>query len=127
MNNKFLIAFVLSIALYVVNVNAEKSFDRNTVQVKDVEIDYLVFRQIWPPTSCMFPGAHTCSFPKNVTTWVVHGLWPSQNHKMGPLYCNKTLPFDFNRIKWLLPQLLEFWPNLYTDSPLDSFWCDFIF
>lgn len=86
------------------------------------EIDFIILRQIWPPATCMFPGAHTCSIAHNISTWVVHGLWPSENHKIGPSFCNKTMPFDFNRIKWLLPRLLEFWPNLYTDSPLDSFW-----
>lgn len=37
--------------------------------------DYLILRQIWPATTCMFPGPHSCSIAKNITTWVVHGLW----------------------------------------------------
>lgn len=39
------------------------------------DFDYLIFRQIWPPASCMFPGNNTCSIDKNISTWVVHGLW----------------------------------------------------
>jgi ribonuclease I len=43
-------------------------------------------------------------------------------NKIGPENCNASVPFDFNKIKWLLPILLEYWPNLYTDTPLASFW-----
>lgn len=39
------------------------------------DFDYLVFRQIWPQSTCMFPGHHSCSIGRNVTSWVVHGLW----------------------------------------------------
>lgn len=39
------------------------------------DFDYLVFRQIWPPPTCMFPGKNTCSISMNVKTWVIHGLW----------------------------------------------------
>jgi len=47
---------------------------------------------------------------------------PSIKTEIGPQYCNKSLPFNFNTIKPLLPLLLEFWPNLYTNTPLESFW-----
>ena len=89
---------------------------------KGNQFDYLILRQIWPASSCMFPGANTCRIGNNVTNWVVHGLWPSIKSEIGPAFCNKTLPFNFNAIKWLLPELLEFWPNLYTNTPLESFW-----
>lgn len=39
------------------------------------DFDYFVFRQIWPAATCMFPEHHKCKIPKNVDTWVVHGLW----------------------------------------------------
>lgn len=86
------------------------------------DFDYLIFRQIWPEATCMFPGSHKCEIEKNVSTWVVHGLWPSIKSEIGPSFCNKSLPFNYNLIKWLVPQLLEFWPNLYTNTPLESFW-----
>jgi len=41
----------------------------------NADFDYLVFRQIWPQSTCMFPEDHTCSIAKNISTWVVHGLW----------------------------------------------------
>lgn len=43
--------------------------------VEKTNFDYLILRQIWPATTCMFPGPNTCSIAKNITTWVVHGLW----------------------------------------------------
>lgn len=89
---------------------------------KKTNFDYFAFRQIWPPSSCMFPGKNTCKIPENVTTWVVHGLWPSVNSGMSPTFCDESYPFDYNSIKWLVPLLLEFWPNLYTNTPIDSFW-----
>lgn len=42
---------------------------------KQVDFDYLILRQIWPPSTCMFPETHTCSIAHNISTWVVHGLW----------------------------------------------------
>lgn len=84
-----------------------------------VKFDYVIFRQIWP--NCMFPNHHSCGISKNVSTWVVHGMWPSIYGEIGPLYCQK-IPFDFSTLKWQLPRLLEFWPNLYTDTPEPSFW-----
>jgi len=88
----------------------------------NANFDYVILRQIWPASSCMFPGPNTCQIAKNITSWVVHGLWPSIKTEIGPAFCNRSLPFNFDSIKWLLPQLLKFWPNLYTNTPLDSFW-----
>merc|ERR1719215_740485 len=49
----------------------------------------------------MFPEHHTCKIPKNVDTWVVHGLWPSIKAKTdGPFFCNKSLPFDPKKLDW---------------------------
>jgi ribonuclease T2 len=84
--------------------------------------DYLILREIWPASSCMFPGANTCQVSQNVSTWVVHGLWPSIKSEIGPQFCNKTMPFNFNLVKPILDRLLRFWPNLYTNTPLASFW-----
>ncbi|CAF1081389.1 unnamed protein product [Brachionus calyciflorus] len=86
------------------------------------DFDYLIFRQIWPASSCMFPGPNTCTIDPVISTWVVHGLWPSIKTEIGPSFCNKSVPFDFGTVKWLLPELLQYWPNLYTNTPLESFW-----
>lgn len=86
------------------------------------DFDYLILRQIWPSSSCMFPGSNKCVIDKNVNTWTIHGLWPTIAGTMEPSFCDKSSPFNFDNIKWLLPSLNEFWPNLYANTPIDSFW-----
>ena len=49
----------------------DKTFNGDTI----VDIDYIILRQIWPASSCMFPGVHTCSISENISSWVLHGLW----------------------------------------------------
>jgi len=126
--SKFL-AILTVVILASLNISLVASKLHRGLEIKHREpkklstnFDYLILRQIWPATSCMFPGEHTCAIAKNITTWVVHGLWPSIKTEIGPAFCNKSLPFNFDSIKWLLPRMLKFWPNLYTNTPLDSFW-----
>ena len=47
---------------------------------------------------------------------------PSENGRIGPSFCNKSLPFDFSKLKPIEAELLKYWPNLYTDTAMDSFW-----
>jgi ribonuclease T2 len=109
--------------LAVLSIKGSEAFSKEHFSVtKSEKFDYLILREIWPASTCLFPGEHTCAIAKNVSTWVVHGLWPSLRGKIGPESCNRTLPFDYNKIKWLVPELLEFWPNLYTNTAMDSFW-----
>lgn len=93
-----------------------------SVEQGSTDFDYLVFRQIWPQSSCMFPGKNTCTIGNGVNTWVVHGLWPSVKGEMGPSFCDRSYPFDMNKINWLASSLEEYWPNLYTNTEADSFW-----
>jgi len=110
---------ILFLGIFVVVVQPAPVTEPN----EDNDFDYFVFRQIWPASTCMFPEHHTCKIPKNVDTWVVHGLWPSIKAKTdGPFFCNKSLPFDPKKLDWIMPRLEEFWPNLYTDTPFLSFW-----
>jgi hypothetical protein len=41
---------------------------------------------------------------------------------MGPSFCNKDMPFNFEAIKRLESDLNKFWPNLYENTAYDSFW-----
>lgn len=89
------------------------------------DADYLVFSQEWPQTVCIdakITKEHTCSIPKNVTTWGVHGIWPNKFHTTCPNYCNTSSSFDPAAIEAIYSDLLMLWPNLYTDSPLNEFW-----
>ena len=78
---KFLSINCLLVTVFLVNT----SFQRSSLEFKHTHVhsassvrqdfDYLIFRQIWPASTCLFPGKNTCSIAKNITTWVVHGLW----------------------------------------------------
>ena len=149
-----LLAILTVVILASLNISQVASKPQRGSELKPKKLstnfDYIILRQIWPATSCMFPGTHTCAIAKNITTWVVHGLWwvfyigvfkrlittykydyirffliilrPSIRDEMGPTFCNRSLPFDFDSITWILPRMLKYWPNLYTESALDSFW-----
>ena len=69
---------MIKLALFLLLLNVLNSYDCKKLSVTEKaedNFDYLVFRQIWPPCTCLFPGKNTCSVGKNVSTWVVHGLW----------------------------------------------------
>jgi len=84
--------------------------------------DHLVFAQQWPGTACKAAGHHKCVIPKDVTTWTVHGMWPSLGDTRGPNYCNDSWHFEEAKIMDLEHEMNVSWPNFFTDSPLTSFW-----
>lgn len=84
--------------------------------------DHLVFTQLWPATSCKAAGHHKCVIPKDVTTWTVHGMWPSLGDTRGPNYCNDSWHFEEAQIMDLEREMNVSWPNLFSDSPLTSLW-----
>ncbi|XP_052284299.1 ribonuclease Oy-like [Dreissena polymorpha] len=88
------------------------------------EYDHFTFAQSWPPGVCADAPRehHTCHVDKQVTTWTIHGLWPTQGSEIGPHDCNSSMKFDFSKIASLQKDLLTFWPNLYNDTELESFW-----
>ena len=63
MNNIFLLVCFMSILTLSIQSPYKKDFD------------YLMLRQIWPKTSCMYPAGHICTIDKDVNSWVIHGLW----------------------------------------------------
>lgn len=115
---------VLSVVVLFASPSFQKphgnNHDQNQVS-ESKDFDYLVLRQIWPKTSCMFPGSHQCTIKNTVSSWVIHGLWP--NYNVGfPSFCNKTDKFRPDLIQPIVADLEKYWPNLYTDTPLNSFW-----
>lgn len=92
------------------------------------EWDHFVFAQQWPMTSCIevnMSHEHVCYIPRNVSTWTVHGLWPSKGSGMGPEFCNTEshkLDFDPALLDPILAQLVKYWTNIYQDTELYNFW-----
>jgi len=94
---------------------------------RDNHYDYYVYAQQWPAALCKkINETHhgKCAYiPKNVDTWVVHGLWPSKAHTAhyGPFNC-EDLPFDAAKLYPIRERLNAFWPNLMQDKADSSFW-----
>jgi len=85
--------------------------------------DHLTFTQQWPATACIAAGHHhRCVIPEAVSTWTIHGLWPTLKHTRGPYFCNHTWHFNEAEIGDLEPEMEVSWPNLFAESPLTSLW-----
>ena len=48
----------------------------------------------------------------SATQWTIHGIWPTTNNQIGPLYCNRTDKFDPEKIRDLLPELRLKWTDV---------------
>lgn len=86
--------------------------------------DYFTFSQQWPPGTCAEASEkhHHCMIPEEVKTWTVHGLWPSIFDSRVPENCNSSWHFDIDKIATIRADLAAYWPNLFTDTPVGSFW-----
>lgn len=79
--------------------------------------------QEWPPAVCVKENTKKvqCRIPKNVTTWSIHGLWPT-DYSQKIRNCDPSLHFNYTQIVSLVPNLTLYWPNLHFKSKFDSFW-----
>lgn len=86
--------------------------------------DLFIFAQEWPPAVCIQGEMehHKCGIPKEVTTWGIHGLWPTLRGTEGPTSCNNSWHFSVKPIQDLLPEMMKKWPNMYEDTSQNSFW-----
>ncbi|XP_078000846.1 ribonuclease Oy-like [Glandiceps talaboti] len=84
------------------------------------KFDYLIFAQQWTQSFCVIQkqkSADTvCRIPNGVSTWTVHGLWPSHNNISPPLYCDNSSKFDGDEVKTLFPELQQYWPDLLPNK-----------
>ena len=44
-------------------------------------------------------------FTAKADDWTVHGIWPTRPGEKGPQFCNRTLAFDFSKLKPILGKL----------------------
>nr|ACO15421.1 Ribonuclease Oy [Caligus clemensi] len=90
------------------------------------DFDFLYFTQVWPQSACEkwkeASVKNTCNL-RNGGNWSIHGIWPTTNNVIGPLYCNKTIHFDPAAIQGILSQLEANWIDVHG-GPHDkySFW-----
>ncbi|VVC41578.1 Hypothetical protein CINCED_3A020854 [Cinara cedri] len=82
--------------------------------------DIIIFTQTWPQTLCYeWKGKnpnHTCNFPKQKDLWTVHGLWPTKLGTIGPMFCNKSIPFDPKSLYGIEKKLHEYWIDIELNN-----------
>lgn len=101
--------------------------------------DHFTYTQQWPQSVCNCPQSQlksayddrllplyheSCKIPENVTTWTVHGLWPSLGtNKTYPAYCNSSWKFEENQIVKIEGKMRIYWPKLiFSSNSRISFW-----
>lgn len=92
----------------------------------DEEWDVLIFTQQWPITSCtshqQHPGHPSCNLYPNMTTWTVHGIWPTKLGTIGPNNCNQSWVFEEAEIIPIEGLLVKYWGNIFAAATTTSLW-----
>ncbi|XP_067945955.1 ribonuclease Oy-like isoform X2 [Watersipora subatra] len=83
---------------------------------------HYVYAQQWPAAFCI-QDQEECAFPKNISSWTVHGLWPSVNESY-PAGCNNSWSLNKSTIDPLLDEMRAKWPTLNFNPEATSweFW-----
>jgi len=115
---------LLGVGVISVSTSHHHHGQRNNINPTN-DFDMIVFAQQWPETVCIqgnLTKHYACAIAKNVSTWTVHGLWPTMNGTLGPNYCNDSNRFQPGPVAPLVSELTEYWPNLHTDDTFYGFW-----
>ncbi|XP_076239732.1 ribonuclease Oy-like [Calliopsis andreniformis] len=100
-------------------------FNRHAIG-RSSNFDIIIFTQRWPATICHLwqenSPWHQCALPSDINEWTIHGIWPSQYHKIGPLFCNPSLPFSISALKPIEGQLKEKWIDIEYGRDSYSLW-----
>ncbi|XP_060820469.1 ribonuclease Oy [Bombus pascuorum] len=109
---------------FIAKTNSDENYLKTTTGSTD--FDVLIFTQHWPQTVCYTwkesAASHTCSLPTEDDEWTIHGIWPSQYNKMGPQFCNKSMPFDHLALKSIERELQEKWIDIECGKTSYSLW-----
>jgi len=88
---------------------------------QDRHFDLLVFTQHWPYTTCLDweEKRHgSCSRIESPARWSVHGLWPTQFHRIAPSFCNDSWPFEPSSLDSIGDLMQLYWPDVeLRDQP----------
>ncbi|XP_076655155.1 ribonuclease Oy-like isoform X1 [Halictus rubicundus] len=86
------------------------------VTARSKEFDVLIFTQRWPKSICIVwkeeSPSHSCALPTDSSEWTIHGLWPSQFHRIGPLFCDPSKPFNPAALIPLENEMKEKWIDI---------------
>ncbi|KAK9507350.1 hypothetical protein O3M35_007226 [Rhynocoris fuscipes] len=102
------------------------SFYRLTRHKQSNEWDVLLFTQNWPVSVCLAweskSKTNTCNLSNNVTSWTIHGIWPTKLGTLGPHFCNTSRPFNPEAIYGILPRLETQWSLIQRHKKHNMFW-----
>lgn len=116
--------FAIILFLFFIGKVNSKSWNR--IPRSNNDFDALIFTQHWPQTVCYTwkekSTSNTCSLPKEHNEWTIHGIWPSQYHKIGPEFCNDKLPFNSTALESLKEKLQEKWIDIEKGKTSYSLW-----
>lgn len=91
---------------------------------KSENFDFLILTQTWPKADCDIwkaeDSSHYCTWPSEIS-WIVHGLWPTRNHSIGPNNCEGP-KFNPDKLKEILPRLENEWANMHGNTGKYDFW-----
>ncbi|EDO48543.1 predicted protein [Nematostella vectensis] len=116
------------IATLVIILTASQAFS-----LESHKWDYFVFSQWWPQSQCYYRNGQTMDdkwrftsgnarndcVPADVTTWTLHGLWPTVGGKAEPVNCNSSWPFVESEIQDLEDRMMQRW-LAFPDSSKSS-------
>ncbi|ESN98425.1 hypothetical protein HELRODRAFT_185826, partial [Helobdella robusta] len=88
------------------------------------EWDHFIFSMHWPQSICVErneTGIFNCSIPRETTSWIIHGLWPTNNTSEKPVCC-KGAAFNRSLLDPIKDQLDVHWPNLFIGQTAGEFW-----
>ncbi|XP_012271266.1 ribonuclease Oy [Orussus abietinus] len=99
--------------------------DTDLLESGSTDFDILIFTQHWPQTVCFQwkegDANHSCSLPQG-EEWSIHGIWPTQLHKLGPQFCNKSLHFNASALLSIESELNKKWLDVEIGTKPHSFW-----
>lgn len=120
--------YIISILCGIFFVAVSKGFqirEKGTFIESVTDFDVLIFTQHWPQTVCYTwkekSSSNTCLLPTD-EEWTIHGVWPTEYHKIGPQYCNKSLPFDAKALATIEDTLKIKWIDVENGTAHYSFW-----
>jgi len=90
----------------------------------DNHFDLLIFTQHWPYTTCLDweEKRHGSCSKIGRPAWSVHGLWPTQFHRIAPSFCNASWPFDVKVLEDIRGDMDTYWPDIELRDVPNSLW-----
>jgi ribonuclease T2 len=112
--------FVGLVAVALVAVLVAVSCANSGVEAQN-SWDYLLLVQQWGPGVCA-SSRQQCVIPSYVRYWTIHGMWPNNDDGSYPTNCPDSESFSMQRLQPIAKTLQAYWPTLFPDNTLESFW-----